>query len=165
MRSNGYEIFPIAQHDPADANLAALLQRFAEQGVGLARNHAVGPGKVRRFVEHRVDLRSVHKPLYLDHLGALEPYLFQVLGLEDNVLVRLILIAFYDLLVAQHLVALFASLVVPDRAVAFLVQLVEMDRLSGIDGVVDFDGDGHQRKLNVAFPDGSHRSTSAMPAI
>src|SRR5262245_61111617 len=105
-----------------------------------------------------MDLSGVNEPRDFDDLRALEFDLGQVLGRHDHVLFRLELIAFDDFLRRQRLAAFLAFFLVTDRAVVVLVQLIEADVFLGIHRIVNADGNGHERELNVPFPDGSHAS-------
>ena len=56
----------------------------------------------------------------------------------------------------DDLAAFFAALVVADGTKVFAMQLIKLNLLGRLDGVVDAYGDGDQEKPDVAFPDGSH---------
>src|SRR5207245_2716376 len=71
---------------------------------------------------------------------------------------RLELITLDDVFRRQRLAALLAFFLVTDGAVVLLVQLIEPDRFFRVHRVVNADGNGDERKLNVPFPDGSHNS-------
>src|SRR6266545_4932585 len=105
-----------------------------------------------------MNLGRVDEAFDLDDLGALELDLREIIRAHDHVLLRLELVAFDDFIVRERLAALLALLLVADGPVILLVQLVEANRLLRIDGVVDANRNRHQRKPDVAFPDGSHRA-------
>lgn len=98
----------------------------------------------------------------LDDLGALEFDLREVFRGDDHVLLRFELVAFYDLIARQGLAAFLALLFVADGAVILLVQQVEVNGFLRIDGIVDADGNGHERESNVSFPDRSHNLTGTI---
>src|ERR1051326_297381 len=103
-----------------------------------------------------MNFTGIDDPRDLDDFRALEFDFGQVFGRDDHVLFRLELIALDDFLRRQRLAALFAFLLVTDGSVVLLVQLVEPDRLLRVHRVVNADGNGDERELNVPFPDGSH---------
>jgi hypothetical protein len=90
--------------------------------------------------EGGVDLGLVHEAFDVDHLGALELQLVEVVLLEDDVHVGLVLVALDDVTHLEDLIALLAALVVSHATVIIAMDLVEMNRLRGIDRVVDTTG-------------------------
>ena len=62
----------------------------------------------------------------------------------------------------QVVAATAADLLVADPTVVFLVQLVEADARSGIDGVVEPDGYGHHGKPDMSLPERAHSSFSCL---
>src|ERR1043166_2080675 len=93
-----------------------------------------------------------------DNFRALDFNLFEVLWRDNDVLFRLELVALDDFLTGERFAAFLAFLLVTNRAVILLVQLVKTNGLFGIDGVVNPDRNRNQRKPNMALPNGSHNS-------
>ena len=83
-----HDVLAVTQHELAHAELAAVFERRREQAVGLAGHVAVGAEIVGGVVEGGVDLGLVHEAFDVDHLGALELQLVEVVLLEDDVHVR-----------------------------------------------------------------------------
>jgi hypothetical protein len=70
------------------------------------------------------------------------------------------LITLRDLIVTDNFTALLAAFVVPDWTIVVAVQLVELNLLAGLDGVVDANRDSNQQKAYVTFPNRSHKRLS-----
>src|SRR6266850_3004870 len=103
-----------------------------------------------------MDLAGIDESFNFNDLGALELDFCNIFRRDDHVLLRLELIALDYFLRGERLVALLAFLLVTDRAVILLVQLIEPDRFLRVHRVVNADGNGNQRKPNVTFPYRSH---------
>ena len=157
MRKHGHQIFSIAQHHFADRDLARLLHHFTQQRVRLLRNRAIRSREVRRIVERARNLFAIDKADDIDRLGGLDLDLGDVVRFDNRITIGFVLVALGDLIVAHDLVALLAALVVADWTKIVAVQLVELNLLAGLDGVVDTNGDGNQQKTYVAFPNRSHK--------
>src|SRR6185369_13741502 len=98
-------------------------------------------------------LFTIHEADDVDGLGSLDLNLGDVVRLDYGVTIRLVLIAFRDLIVSNHLIALLAAFVVADWSKIVAVQLVKLNFLAGLDRVVDANGDRNQQKSYVALPD------------
>ena len=95
----------------------------------------------------------IHKADNVDGLSSLDLNLGDVLRFDYGVTIRLVLVAFRDLIVSDNLIALLAALVVTDWTKIVAVQLVELNLLAGLDRVVDANGDCNQLKSYMALPD------------
>src|SRR6267378_7044541 len=105
-----------------------------------------------------MDFAGVNETFDVDNLRALELDLGKIVRRHDHVLLRLELITLDDLFRRERLPAFLAFFFVTNGAVIVLVQLVEPDRFFRVNGVVDPDRDGNQRKSNVTLPYRSHNS-------
>ena len=105
-----------------------------------------------------MDLTGVNEPCDFDDFRALEFDFREILGRHDHVLFRLELVTLDDFLRRQRLAALLALFLVTDGAIVVLVQLIEPDRFFRVHRVVNADGNGDERELDMPFPDGSHSS-------
>ena len=130
MRKHCHQIFTIAQHHFADADLAGLLHHLAQEGVRLFGNSAIRSREVWRIVERARDLFTIDEADDVNSLGRLDLDLRDVVGFDNRVPVGLILIALRDLIVSYDLVTLLAALVVADWTKVVAVQLVELNFLA-----------------------------------
>src|SRR6516164_6805684 len=104
-------------------------------------------------------LAGINEPFYFDHFRALEFDFFEVFRRNNDILLRLELVTFDDLLRGQDLAAFLALLIVTNRAVILFMQLIEPDGLFGVHRVVNADRDGYERKTNVTLPYRSHHNS------
>src|SRR5206468_112683 len=160
FRADHNRFLALAQNNFPDADFSRSLQSFAQQCIRLRAHRTIRTRKVRRIIQRRRNLSGIDKTFDLDDLGALQFYLPDIIGRDDHVLLRLKLITLHDLIRRQSLAAFLALLLVTDRAVIFLVQLIEANRLLSIHRVVNPDRNRNERELNVTFPDGAHKSVS-----
>ena len=97
MRPERGQVPALAEHDPADGELLALLERLRQQGKGplvlALRRHVIAGVEV-----DAVDLRGSDELLDVDRLGALRPQPLDLLRQERHVGVGRHLVALDDLL-------------------------------------------------------------------
>ena len=151
-----HQIFAISEHNFTNANLAGLLHHLAQQRVRLFRYRSIGSCIIRRVVECSRNFRAVYEANNINSFGGFDLYLGNIFRLDDRIAIRLILIAFGDLVPGDDLAAFFAALVVANWAVILAMQLIELNLFRSFDRVIDANRNSYQQKPYVAFPDGSH---------
>src|SRR5581483_647080 len=99
----------------------------------------------------------------VDRLCCFDLNLRDLVRLNQRVAVRLILIAFRDLIVAHDLPALLTALVIADRAKVFAVQLIELNFFGRFDRVINANRNRDEQKTYVTLPNRSHRDPPLEP--
>src|ERR1051326_4740777 len=105
-----------------------------------------------------MDFAGIDKPFDFDDLCALEFNFINILRRDYHILLRFKLIPFDNVFGGESFAAFFAFFLVADGAVILFVQLVEPDGFFRFHCVINADGNGNQRKPDMAFPDGPHNS-------
>src|SRR5688572_22605211 len=106
-----------------------------------------------------MNLGGIYESFDLNYLLALQLHLFKILILDNNILPGLILISLYDVFGLKRLAGYFILLFVCDRVMILFRKKIKADRLPCINGIVNPDRNGNERKLNVSFPDSAHKIT------
>src|SRR3990172_12914682 len=150
------DVLTVPKDDFSDTDLSCLFQGLGKEGKSLPCHRPVRAGKIRRLKEKGGYLPRTNEALNFDDLRTLQFDFLHICRLNDHILIGLILITFDDVVLSHHFAAFLAALVVPHRAVAFAVKLIETDLEVVVYGVVDSDRNRHKGETNVTFPNGSH---------
>ena len=144
----------------SSTDAAGVFQNLTQQRERFFGDWTIGPDVVWRVVEHRRDFCFLNEAEDINRARRFDLDLGDLFGLDDRVTIRLVLIAFGDLIVRDDLPALLAALVVTDWTKIVAVQLIELNSLRRFQRVVDANRNRDEQKSNVAFPNRTHRGSS-----
>src|SRR6266404_2551676 len=103
-----------------------------------------------------MDFPRINKAFDFDDFSALELNLSNIFRRHNHILFRLELVTFDNFFRRERLAAFLAFFLVTHGPIVRFVQLIEPDCFLCIHSVVNPDGNGDERKLDVTFPYRSH---------
>jgi hypothetical protein len=164
VSADGDDALAARHHQPGDGELVLRPHRLAQHRERLLRHRAVRREVVRRVL---VDLRhflGVDEGLDIQRMVGLDLHRFEVLVLDDDVLLVLVLVAAHQV-GALHQTQLGVHRLHVDPVVRVLVELVERDPLARTRRRIEPHRAAHEAEFDITLPacTGCHCSSLLEP--
>ncbi len=144
----GDEVFAATEGDLAERDLLRGLEGLADDGEGFGLGVALGGDEVGLLEEGGGDVVVVDELGDLEVVAGGDAEVFDLFGLDGDVLAFAVLVAFDD--VALFDGAFFAGdLLVLDALAGLAAELVEADLGFGLSGGEEIDAEGDERDLDL----------------